>query len=158
MYPAAMVVWIDADACPAPVREIVFRAAERVEVEAVFVSNQPMRVPRSRYIRQLQVDSGFDVADARILKELAAGDLVITADIPLAAQVVAAGAFALNPRGTFYTADNVADHLSRRDLLDELRSAGAVRGGPPPLGKADIQAFANGLDRFLTRHVKPPGG
>ena len=146
-----MVVWVDADACPAPIKEILFRAAERVQVQTVLVANHAMRVPKSRFIRAVQVQSGFDVADARILAGLGAGDLVVTADVPLAAQVVAAKAFALNPRGTLYTPDNVEEHLARRDFMDGLRSAGEVTRGPPALNKTDIQAFANELDKFLMR-------
>lgn len=149
-----MVLWIDADACPAPIREIVFRAAERLEIRTVLVANQAVRVPKSLHIKTVQVGSGFDAADARILEGVAAGDLVVTADIPLAARVVASAACALNPRGTLYTADNVADHLARRDLMDQLRSSGTVTGGPPPLNRSDIRAFANELDKFLTRHAR----
>lgn len=147
-----MVVWVDADACPAQIKEILFRAAERVQVRMVLVANHALRVPKSRFVQARQVESGFDVADARIVATLAAGDLVITADVPLAAQVVAAGAFALNPRGTLYTPDNVQDHLARRNSMDALRSSGETTRGPAPLNKTDIQAFANELDRFLTRH------
>jgi hypothetical protein len=148
-----MVVWVDADACPGPIKEILYRAAERTQVQAVLVANHALRVPKSRYIRALQVEHGFDVADARILASLGGGDLVVTADVPLAAQAVAAGAFALNPRGTFYTADNVKDHLARRDFMDALRSSGEMTRGPAALGRSDIQAFANELDKFLTRHL-----
>ena len=147
-----MVVWVDADACPAQIKEILFRAAERVRVETVLVANHALRVPKSQFIKAKHVESGFDVADARIVAALSAGDLVITADIPLAAQVVAAKAFALNPRGTLYTPDNVQDHLARRNFMDALRSSGETTRGPSPLNRTDIQAFANELDRFLTRH------
>lgn len=146
-----MVVWVDADACPVQIKEILFRAAERVQVRTVLVANHALRVPKSRFIEAKQVDSGFDVADARILATLAAGDLVVTADVPLAAQVVAAKAFALNPRGTLYTADNVQDHLARRNFMETLRSSGERTRGPAPLDKTDIQGFANELDKFLTR-------
>ena len=146
-----MVVWVDADACPVQIKEILFRAAERARVETVLVANHALRVPKSPFIKARQVESGFDVADARILASLRAGDLVITADVPLAARVVAAKAFGLNPRGTFYTPDNVQDHLARRDHMDALRSAGEMTRGPPALNKTDIQAFANELDKFLTR-------
>ena len=146
-----MVVWVDADACPVQIKEILFRAAERTEIRTVLVANHGLRVPKSRFIEAKQVDSGFDVADARILAALAAGDLVVTADVPLAAQVVAAKAFALNPRGTLYTPDNVQDHLARRNYLETLRSSGERTRGPAPLDKTDIQAFANELDKFLTR-------
>jgi uncharacterized protein len=147
-----MVVWVDADACPAQIKEILFRAAERVQVQTILVANHALRVPKSRFIQAKQVESGFDVADARIVAALTAGDLVITADVPLAAQVVAAKAFALNPRGTLYTPDNVQDHLARRNFMDALRSSGEPTRGPAPLNKMDIQAFANELDRFLTRY------
>lgn len=149
-----MIVWVDADACPGPIKEIVFRAAERLEIETVVVANHAVRVPRSRYVRALQVPPGFDVADARILEGVARGDLVVTADVPLAAQAVAAGATALNPRGTLYTPDNVGDHLASRNLMSELRSTGAVTGGPATLGKPEIQRFANELDKLLTRHAR----
>jgi hypothetical protein len=145
-----MVVWVDADACPVQVKEILFRAAERVRVETVLVANHALRVPKSQFIKARHVERGFDVADARILADLSPGDLVVTADVPLAAQVVAAKAFALNPRGTFYTPDNVQDHLARRNFMDALRSAGEQTRGPPALNKTDIQAFANELDKFLT--------
>jgi uncharacterized protein YaiI (UPF0178 family) len=147
-----MVVWVDADACPAQIKEILFRAADRVQVQTVLVANHALRVPKSQFIQARQVESGFDVADARIVAALTAGDLVITADVPLAAQVVAARAFALNPRGTLYTPDNVQDHLARRNFMDALRSSGETTRGPAPLNKTDIQAFANELDRFLTRY------
>jgi uncharacterized protein YaiI (UPF0178 family) len=147
-----MVVWVDADACPAQIKDILFRAAERVQVQTVLVANHALRVPKSRFIRAKQVESGFDVADARILAALAAGDLVVTADVPLAAQVVAARAFALNPRGTLYTSDNVHGHLARRNFMDAARSSGEITRGPAPLDKTDIQAFANELDKFLTRY------
>jgi hypothetical protein len=146
-----MVVWVDADACPTPIKEILLRAAERVQVRTVLVANRAIRVPRSVFVKALQVGSGFDVADARILADLAAGDLVVTADVPLAAQVVAADAFALNPRGTLYTPDNVTEHLARRDFMEGLRSTGEVTRGPAALNKTDIQAFANALDKFLVR-------
>ena len=146
-----MVIWVDADACPGPIKEILFRAAERVRVRTVLVANHALRVPKSAFIKTQQVEHGFDVADARILAGLAPGDLIVTADVPLAAQVVAAAAFALNPRGTLYTPDNVKEHLARRDFMDELRSAGEITRGPPALSRTDIQAFANALDKFLQR-------
>lgn len=148
-----MVIWVDADACPGPIKEILFRAAERVRVRTVLVANHALRVPKSAFIKAQQVERGFDVADERILGGLAPGDLVVTADVPLAAQVVAAAAFALNPRGTLYTPDNVKEHLARRDFMDGLRSAGEITRGPPALSTTDIQAFANALDVFLRRFV-----
>jgi uncharacterized protein YaiI (UPF0178 family) len=146
-----MVIWVDADACPVPIKEILFRAAERVRVELRLVANHALRVPKSAFIKAVHVERGFDVADARILAGLTAGDLVVTADVPLAAQAVAANAFALNPRGTLYTPDNVREHLARRDFMDGLRATGEITRGPPALTKTDIQSFANELDKFLAR-------
>src|SRR5688572_31368303 len=146
-----MVVWVDADACPVQTKDILFRAAERAQIRTVLVANHALRVPKSRFIEAKHVQAGFDVADARILAALGPGDLVVTADVPLAAQVVAAKAFALNPRGTLYTPDNVKDHLARRDFMETLRSSGERTRGPAPLDKTDVQAFANELDKFLTR-------
>jgi uncharacterized protein len=150
-----MVVWVDADACPVQIKEILFRAAERTQIRTVLVANHPLRVPKSRFIEAKQVHSGFDVADAHILEALAALDLVVTADVPLAAQVVAAKAFALNPRGTLYTPDNVQDHLARRNFMETLRSSGERTRGPPPLDKASIQAFASELDKLLMHRPVP---
>jgi len=151
-----MRIWVDADACPNPIKEILFRAADRRGVETTLVANHQIRVPASRYLKSLQVPSGFDEADDAIVARVGSGDLVITADIPLAGQIVEAGATALNPRGTLYTADNIKDHLARRDLMDELRSTGAIVGGPATLSKTDVQEFANQLDRFLTRAANKP--
>jgi hypothetical protein len=153
-----VIVWVDADACPAPIKEILFRAAERVKVQTVLVANHALRVPKSPFIQAVQVEHGFDVADARIMSKLAAGDLVVTADVPLAAQVVAGGAVALNPRGTLYTHDNVKEHLARRDFMDALRSTGEITRGPAALSKSDLQAFASGLDRFLQHNARTPRG
>ena len=152
-----MRIWVDADACPNPVKEILFRAADRRQVETTLVANQQIRVPPSRYVKSLQVPSGFDEADDAIVARVRPGDLVITADIPLAGQVVDAGGTALNPRGTLYTSENIKDHLARRDLMDELRSTGAISGGPATLSKTDVQEFANQLDRILTRAASKPG-
>ncbi len=152
-----MQIWVDADACPNPVKEILFRAADRRQVETTLVANHQIRVPPSRYLKSLQVPSGFDEADDAIVARAGPGDLVITADIPLAGQVVDAGGTALNPRGTLYTSENIKDHLARRDLMDELRSTGAIVGGPATLSKTDVQEFANQLDRFLTRAANEPG-
>lgn len=153
-----MRIWVDADACPNAIKEILFRAAERRQVETVLVANQYLRTPTSQFVRALQVPQGFDQADEAILERVMAGDLVVTADIPLASGVVAAGGTALNPRGTLYTRENVKSHLARRDLLETLRSTGAVTGGPPPLAKSEIQDFANALDRFLTRQERDSRG
>ncbi len=144
-------LWVDADACPGAIRDIVLKAAQRRHVNTVFVAHQPLRVPRTRFVRAVVVAAGFDAADDHIATEVATGDLVVTADIPLAARVVAAGATAINPRGTEYTAESVHSHLAKRNLLTELREQGVVRGGPAPLGPREIQAFANSLDRHLTR-------
>lgn len=150
-----MQIWVDADACPNMVKEILFRAADRLHVDLVLVANAPLRTPPSRHIRSMQVPQGFDVADKEIARRAKPGDLVITADIPLAAELVERGVHALNPRGELYTRDNVRERLRVRDLLDELRGSGIHTGGPPALGQADRQAFANALDRFLTRHCPP---
>ncbi|OGQ99603.1 MAG: hypothetical protein A2505_10785 [Deltaproteobacteria bacterium RIFOXYD12_FULL_55_16] len=152
-----MRIWIDADACPGPVKEILFRAAERMRVESILVANHGLKIPRSPFIKAVQVQAGFNVADAKIIASLAPGDLVITADIPLAAEVVAASATALNPRGTLYTPDTIQEHLARRNFMDELRSTGAITGGPSTLSKVHLQAFANQLDSYLTRHATPAG-
>ena len=146
-----MQIWVDADACPNPIKEILFRAAERVGVVVTLVANQPVPAPPSRYIRAIRVSPGFDVADNEIVKRLAPGDLVITADIPLAAEVVAKGAQALSPRGERFTAENVRERLNLRDFMDSLRSSGIDTGGPAALGPRDRQAFANALDGLLVR-------
>lgn len=147
-------IWVDADACPAVVREVLFRAARRLNVETTLVANHHIRVPPSPLIRSVQVASGFDQADDHIAAEVAKGDLVITGDIPLAARAVEAGGTALNPRGTLYDAESIREHLGRRDFMEELRGAGVETGGPSALGKSDVQAFANALDRFLARAVR----
>jgi uncharacterized protein YaiI (UPF0178 family) len=149
-----MNIWVDADACPAVIKDILFRAAERTGVHLTLVANQPVQIPRSALIRFIQVPTGFDVADNEIVKRLSAGDLVITSDIPLAAEAIADGALALSPRGELYTADNIRARLSMRDFMETLRSSGVNTGGPPPLNQGDRQAFANQLDRLLTRSVE----
>ena len=146
-----MRIWVDADACPGAIKQILFRAADRERIELTLVANQPLRTPRSDYIRSLQVKRGFDVADRRIAELTEAGDLVITADIPLAAAVVEKGALALDPRGELYDEDNVKERLAVRDLMDELRSTGVETPGPPALGQRDRQRFANQLDRLLAQ-------
>ena len=147
-----MQIWVDADACPVVVKEILFRAAERTCTRVTLVANQSMRVPASAYVRFLQVPAGLDVADQRIVELLEAGDLVITADIPLAAAAIAKHAHALNPRGELYTQENIRERLSMRNFMDELRGSGVATGGPPALNQRDRQAFANSLDAFLARH------
>jgi uncharacterized protein YaiI (UPF0178 family) len=144
-----MQIWVDADACPRAAKEIHYRAAERVRVLLTLVANKPLRVPRSPYIQAIQVAGGFDVADDAIAARVQEGDLVITADIPLAAAVVRKGACALDPRGTLYTRDNVGEMLAMRNLMDELRSSGQVTGGPPKFDYSDRMAFAGRLDRYL---------
>ncbi len=146
-----MHIWVDADACPKVIKEILYRAAERVAMPLTLVANQPLQVPRSRHINSIQVGAGFDVADNYIVQQAAAGDLVITADIPLAAEVVANGCLALNPRGELYTEDNIRQRLNMRDFMDTLRSSGVDTGGPAALSQADRQAFANQLDHWLAR-------
>jgi len=148
-----MRIWVDADACPVAIKEILFRAAERTGVRVTLVANQPLRVPRSRLVGLLQVGAGADVADDAILERLAAGDLVVTGDIPLAAAVIGKGAHALDPRGERYSEDNVRARLNMRDFMDTLRASGIDTGGPPAPSQAERQAFANHLDRFLTRHA-----
>lgn len=149
-----MQIWVDADACPAVIREILFRASTRLACSMTLVANQTLQTPPScAWIRSVRVAQGFNVADQYIVRSLAAGDLVITADVPLAAEVVEAGAFALNPRGLLYTSENVLQALAARNLLVELQGDGMVSGGPAPLGQADRQRFANALDCFLTTHL-----
>lgn len=149
-----MQIWIDADACPGVIKDILYRAAQRKQVMLTLVANQPLRTPASPYIRSLRVAGGFDVADHKIVELVQTGDLVITADIPLAADVIKKGGYALNPRGDLYTADNIQERLTLRNFLGELRNTGVQTGGPPPLNHSDRQAFANQLDRFLTQRVK----
>ncbi len=144
-----MTIWVDADACPGAIKDILYRAAERVRVRLVLVANRPLRVPRSPYIRALRVGAGFDVADRHIADQLAAGDLVITADVPLAAEVVARGALALNPRGELYDEESIGEALAVRNLMDELRSGGVETGGPASFSSSDRHAFAAELDRLL---------
>jgi hypothetical protein len=145
-------IWVDADACPQVVKEILFRAADRAQVLTTLVANATLRTPPSAFIRSVRVGKGFDVADHWIVQQMQSGDLVITADIPLAAAVIARGAHALDPRGELYSEDNVQERLAVRNLLQELRSTGEILGGPAPFGQSDRQRFANHLDRFLTRH------
>ena len=149
-----MHIWVDADACPKVIKEILFRAAERVQVPLILVANKPLQTPPSRLIRSIRVEGGFDVADKLIVQHLAPDDLVITADIPLAAEVIEKGGHALNPRGTFYTKNNIKERLAMRDLMDELRGSGINTGGPKTLSQSDRQAFANQLDRFVAKWHK----
>jgi uncharacterized protein YaiI (UPF0178 family) len=148
-----MQIWVDADACPNVIKEIIFRAANRTRIMTILVSNQPIRIPPSPFIKNRIVMAGFDVADNKIIEEVSAGDLVVTADIPLADGVIKKGGFALNPRGELYTENNIKQRLSVRDFADSLRSSGVVTGGPAKLGKKDLQAFANSLDQFLASRL-----
>lgn len=144
-----MQIWVDADACPGVIKEILYRAAQRTQLPLILVANQCLRVPPSPYIRAVQVEKGFDVADNRIASSVEAGDLVVTADIPLAAAVIEKQAHALNPRGEFYSRENIRQLLDMRNFMDTLRSSGVDTGGPPAFSQSDRQAFANQLDRFL---------
>ncbi len=146
-----MKIWVDADACPVVIKEILYRAANRTQIPLTLVANQMLRVPPSPWIRALQVPGGFDVADQRIAAEAEAGDLVITADIPLAAQVIAKGATVIDPRGELLTAANIQERLTMRNFMDTLRSSGVETGGPAAFSNADRQAFANRVDTLLTQ-------
>ena len=152
-----MQVWVDADACPGPIKDILFRAAQRQNVTTTLIANHPMRIPPSPHISLRQVAAGFDVADNEIVRCVAPGDLVITADIPLASEVIDKGAHALNPRGEMYTTDSIKARLTMRDFMETLRASGIQTDGPAPLHARDRQAFANQLDRFLARHHKISG-
>ncbi|MGD2053316.1 MAG: YaiI/YqxD family protein [Gammaproteobacteria bacterium] len=149
-----MRIWVDADACPAVIKDILFRAAERTGIQVTLVANHALQTPPSRHVNFLQVAPGFDVADNEIVKRLGAGDLVITSDIPLAADVIEKGGFALSPRGDMYTANNIRARLNMRDFMDTLRASGVDTGGPSALSQSDRKLFANHLDKFLTRHTK----
>lgn len=146
-----MNIWVDADACPVVIKEILFRAAERTKTHLTLVANQSISVPPSSHIRMIRVGSGFDVADNEIVRLAQKGDLVITADIPLASEVIDKGAVALSPRGELFTTENIKSRLNMRDFLETMRSSGVQSGGPPPLSQADRQEFANHLDRILTK-------
>ena len=147
-----MQIWVDADACPVVIKEILFRAAQRAGIVVTLVANQWIHVPKSRHIRFVQVGAGFDVADNEIVKRMQPGDLVVTSDIPLAAEVIVKKGTALSPRGELYTETNIRARLNMRDFMESLRSSGVDTGGPPPLNQSDRQAFANHLDRFITQH------
>ena len=153
---AASSIWVDADACPKVVKEILFRAAERTGITITLVANQALVVPRLPSLRVLQVASGFDVADKEIVSRVQPGDLVITADIPLAAEVIAKGGDALNPRGERYSPDTIRGVLQMRDFMDTMRSSGVPTGGPPPLTQADRNAFASQLDTWIAKQAKKP--
>lgn len=151
-----MHIWVDADACPLAIKEILYRAAARAQVPMTLVANRLLGVPRSPWIRAIQVARGFDVADNEIARRLAPGDLVVTADIPLAADVVGKGGHAINPRGELYTPENIRERLATRDFMEKLRETGIQTGGPAPLDNTDRKRFADQLDRLLTRLASPP--
>jgi uncharacterized protein len=151
-----MNIWVDADACPVVIKEILFRAAGRSKTLVTLVANQRIDIPASHYIKFLQVRQGFDVADNEIVRRMQHGDLVITSDIPLAADVIEKGGTALSPRGELYTADNIRARLNMRDFMETLRSSGVDTGGPPALNQGDRKAFANHLDKIITRHIQNP--
>lgn len=152
-----MTIWVDADACPGAVRDILYRAAGRAELPLVLVANRALKIPRSPWISMIQVHRGFDVADEHIVGQVMAGDLVITADIPLAAAVVGKDACALNPRGELYTRDNVQGLLDMRNFMDCLRSSGVDTGGPRAMDSSDRQLFASRLERWISNHAVGPG-
>ncbi len=144
-----MQIWVDADACPNVIKEVLFRAAERTGMMVTLVANQTVRIPPSKYLRTLRVEAGFDVADNEIVRRTEPGDLVITADIPLAAEVIEKGGVALNPRGERYTTETIKERLNMRDFMDTMRASGVQTGGPPTLNQRDRQQFANELDKWL---------
>ena len=149
-----MNIWVDADACPSVIKDILFRAAERAEVQLTLVANRNLRIPKSPYVNLLKVTAGFDVADNEIVKRVAVGDLVITGDIPLAADVIEKRGHALSPRGELFTPDNIKERLNMRDFMDTLRGSGINTGGPPALSHSDRKAFADNLDKLLTSSKK----
>jgi len=148
-----MKIWVDADACPVVIKEILYRAAVRTGIHITLIANQPLRVPPSPYIHFFQVSSGFDVADNEIVNRASDGDLVITSDIHLAAEVIEKGAYALSPRGESYTADNIRARLNMRDFMETLRSSGVDTGGPPALSQSDRKSFADHLDKLISRYA-----
>ena len=150
-----MQIWVDADACPKVIKEILFRAAERMQVPLILVANRLLWTPPSRFIRAMRVAHGFNVADREIAEKMQAGDLVVTADIPLASDVIGRGGHALDPRGVLYTKDNIQERLALRDFMDQLRGSGVETGGPAPWSPSDTHAFANQLDRLLSARGKP---
>ncbi len=149
-----MKIWVDADACPVAIKEILFKVANRVPIETTLVANHTMNIPPSKYIDFIQVPQGFDVADNEIVKRLDASDIVITQDIPLAVEVVEAGALAINPRGEIYTENNIKARLSIRNFMETVRASGIDTGGPPAFSQQDRQAFANQLDRILAKRLR----
>jgi len=149
-----MKIWVDADACPVVIKEILFKAAERTKIPTTLVANHPIRTPPSKVINFMQVSAGFDIADDEIVKRVTPGDLVITADIPLANELIDKAAQVLSPRGELYTKENIKSRLNIRDFMDTMRASGVQTGGPPPLNQHDRQTFANHLDSILTRYLQ----
>ncbi|MBL7002589.1 MAG: YaiI/YqxD family protein [Gammaproteobacteria bacterium] len=147
-------IWVDADACPVVIKDIIIRAAIRKQINTTFIANQAINIPRSPFIKSIQVSQGFDVADNEIVRRVNSGDLVITGDIPLASDVIEKGALALTSRGEPFTKENIKNRLNMRDFMETLRSSGVQTGGPPPLNQSDRQAFANQLDRYIAKHAK----
>jgi uncharacterized protein YaiI (UPF0178 family) len=147
-----MHIWVDADACPVVIKEILFRAAERTKIKTTLIANHAMRIPPSKFIHFYQVPQGFDVADNEIVSRVNEGDLVITGDIPLASEAIDKGAIALNPRGDLYTTENIKARLNMRDFMETMRSSGVDTGGPPPINQKDRQKFANQLDKFIIQN------
>jgi uncharacterized protein len=145
-------IWVDADACPKVIKDILYRAAERLQCRLTLVANKSLTIPRSSFIKSICVEPGFDVADNYLVQHVLEGDLVITADIPLAAEILDKGAEALNPRGEFYSRDTIRQKLTLRDFMDEMRGSGIMSGGPAPLSQTDRREFANALDRYLEKH------
>jgi len=149
-----MVIWVDADACPNVIKEVLYRAADRTKTQVTFVANQSLRVPPSPYLKTLRVPAGFDVADNEIVRRVESGDLVITADIPLAAEVLEKGGAALNPRGERYSPATIREKLTMRDFMDTMRASGVQTGGPAAMSPRDRQQFANALDSWLTQRQR----
>lgn len=146
-----MQIWVDADACPRVIKDILYRAAERVKCNLILVANQGLATPKSPYIKTVRLQSGFDVVDNYIVQQVSASDLVVTADIPLAAEIMEKGATALNPRGEIYDPDTIKQKLTMRDFMDEMRGTGVMTGGPPPLSQTERREFANALEKLLPR-------
>ncbi|WP_111976911.1 YaiI/YqxD family protein [Algibacillus agarilyticus] len=149
-----MKIWVDADACPVAIKEILFRLAQRTKIHLTLVANHSMRVPNSPYISFVHVQQGFDVADNEIVKRINPNDLVITGDIPLADEIITAGGQALNPRGELFTKENIKQRLNIRDFMDNMRASGVETQGPPPLNQTDRQNFANNLDRIVSQYLR----
>ena len=151
---ASFKIWVDADACPNLIKNVIFRMADNRQVDVVLVSNHYVKTPNSRFVSAKQVGKGFDEADNEIIALMSGGDLVVTGDLPLANDVIQKRGFAINPRGTVYDEENIKSHLSRRDLMEDLRDSGVVSGGPSALNKKNVQEFANAIDRLVTKLEK----